>query len=210
MLPVLALSVGDVSGIGPEIAVRVLRNAEILRSARVRLYGPEEIIHAAAERFAPGIEPEEPGISDDQFFGQLLLDDLGTPSVAIGIADLADLIPDDAEDLLLIGEYVLVIGYPGLKLGKLVCGKIGKVRKLHHTVGDYLHLGYVALVIHNIYIGESHALFLYFSGELLGDGGVRVGNYLSGHRVDNRARQNRAFYTGAYCQLFIIFVTSHT
>lgn len=58
MLPVLALSVGDVSGIGPEIAVRVLRNAEILRSARVRLYGPEEIIHAAAERFAPGIEPE--------------------------------------------------------------------------------------------------------------------------------------------------------
>ena len=108
------------------------------------------------------------------------------------------------------GEGNLLVYSETVKLGKLVCGKIGKVRKLHHTVGDYLHLGYVALVIHNIYIGESHALFLYFSGKLLGDGGIRVSNYLSGHRVDNRARQNRAFYTGAYCQLLIVFIASHT
>ena len=58
MQPVLALSIGDVSGIGPEIAVRVLRNRELASAARIRLYGPEEIICKAAERFAPEIEPE--------------------------------------------------------------------------------------------------------------------------------------------------------
>lgn len=58
MQPVLALSIGDVSGIGPEIAVRVLRNRELASAARIRLYGPEEIIRKAAERFAPEIEPE--------------------------------------------------------------------------------------------------------------------------------------------------------
>ncbi len=58
MQPVLALSVGDVSGIGPEIAVRVLRNRELASAARIRLYGPEEIIRKAAERFAPEVDPE--------------------------------------------------------------------------------------------------------------------------------------------------------
>mgnify|MGYP000000241246 FL=1 len=56
--PVIALSVGDVAGIGPEIAVRVLRNEALASAAVIRLYGPEEIIRKAAERFAPEMSPD--------------------------------------------------------------------------------------------------------------------------------------------------------
>ena len=55
--PVIALSVGDAAGIGPEIAVRILRDKE-LTSAAIRLYGPEEIIRKAAELFAPEVSPD--------------------------------------------------------------------------------------------------------------------------------------------------------
>ena len=55
--PVIALSVGDAAGIGPEIAVRILRNKD-LTSAAIRLYGPEEIIRKAAELFAPEVSPD--------------------------------------------------------------------------------------------------------------------------------------------------------
>lgn len=57
-LPVIALSVGDVAGIGPEIAVRVLRNEALTSAAVIRLYGPEEIIRKAAERFTPETHPD--------------------------------------------------------------------------------------------------------------------------------------------------------
>lgn len=57
-LPVIALSVGDAVGIGPEIAVRILCNRMIASSAVVKLYGPEEIIRKAAELFAPRVSPE--------------------------------------------------------------------------------------------------------------------------------------------------------
>ena len=56
--PVIALSVGDAAGIGPEIAVRILRNKELTSAADIRLYGPAEIIRKAAELFAPEVTPD--------------------------------------------------------------------------------------------------------------------------------------------------------
>ena len=56
--PVIALSVGDAAGIGPEIAVRTLCDRELYSSATIRLYGPEPIIREAVSRFAPSISPE--------------------------------------------------------------------------------------------------------------------------------------------------------
>ncbi len=56
--PVIALSVGDAAGIGPEIAVRVLSDRTLVSSADIRLYGPESIICEAVRRFAPSISPE--------------------------------------------------------------------------------------------------------------------------------------------------------
>lgn len=56
--PVIALSVGDAAGIGPEIAVRILRDKELTSAAAIRLYGPEEIIRKAAELFAPEVSPD--------------------------------------------------------------------------------------------------------------------------------------------------------
>ena len=56
--PVIALSVGDAAGIGPEIAVRILRNKGLTSAADIRLYGPAEIIRKAAELFAPEVTPD--------------------------------------------------------------------------------------------------------------------------------------------------------
>ena len=56
--PVIALSVGDAAGIGPEIAVRVLKDRQLVSSADIRLYGPEAVLREALRRFAPEISPE--------------------------------------------------------------------------------------------------------------------------------------------------------
>ena len=56
--PVIALSVGDAAGIGPEIAVRALCCRDLAASADIRLYGPESIIREAIRRFAPSLTPE--------------------------------------------------------------------------------------------------------------------------------------------------------
>ena len=53
-LPRLALTVGDVSGIGPEISVRVASNPAFRELCSFVLYGPETVILDAAQRFAPG------------------------------------------------------------------------------------------------------------------------------------------------------------
>jgi len=69
-LPVIALSVGDVAGIGPETAVRILLDRDLLSSARIVLYGPEAVIRKAAELFAPSVQPEIVNTGDlsfDQF-----------------------------------------------------------------------------------------------------------------------------------------------
>ncbi|HEY7474127.1 MAG TPA: 4-hydroxythreonine-4-phosphate dehydrogenase PdxA, partial [Vicinamibacterales bacterium] len=50
--PVIAVTVGDPSGIGPEIALKAIRDPRVVASCRPRVYGP----HTAAEldAFPPG------------------------------------------------------------------------------------------------------------------------------------------------------------
>ena len=75
---------------------------------------------------------------------ELLLYDLGSPSVSIILTDCNDLIADNTENLSLIREKILVICYLGFKIRKLVENLIGfKMRepsKLHIDDGIGLNL----------------------------------------------------------------------
>ncbi|MDX9910688.1 MAG: 4-hydroxythreonine-4-phosphate dehydrogenase PdxA [Phycisphaerales bacterium] len=53
--PVLAVSMGDPGGIGPEVLVKALADPALRRSAKFRVLGCASVMHAAAER--AGIEP---------------------------------------------------------------------------------------------------------------------------------------------------------
>lgn len=53
--PVIAVSMGDPSGIGPEVLVKALADRALRRSARFRVYGLHTAMAAAADR--AGIEP---------------------------------------------------------------------------------------------------------------------------------------------------------
>jgi len=53
--PLLAVSMGDPGGIGPEVLVRALSDARLRSSARFRIYGSRGAMEAAAERV--GVEP---------------------------------------------------------------------------------------------------------------------------------------------------------
>lgn len=56
-LPLLALTMGDPAGIGPELAVRAAADAALQGMARMVVYGCPEVIQAAADRFSPGFQP---------------------------------------------------------------------------------------------------------------------------------------------------------
>ncbi len=56
-VPTIALSIGDVAGIGPELAAKILLDPEICESARIHFYGPEKVIRQALLLFAPGANP---------------------------------------------------------------------------------------------------------------------------------------------------------
>lgn len=52
-LPVIAFTMGDPSGIGPEIAVKVISSFQLHKLAEIRVYGSPDILREARERFAP-------------------------------------------------------------------------------------------------------------------------------------------------------------
>ncbi|WP_176012256.1 4-hydroxythreonine-4-phosphate dehydrogenase PdxA [Victivallis sp. Marseille-Q1083] len=56
-LPVIALTMGDPAGIGPELVVRAAADPVFRALAELVIYGPEAVIAEAAERFAPGSRP---------------------------------------------------------------------------------------------------------------------------------------------------------
>jgi len=56
--PLLALTMGDPAGVGPELAVRAAADPRLGRIARLRLYGCPAILAAAAARFAGGTMPD--------------------------------------------------------------------------------------------------------------------------------------------------------
>ncbi|MDD5596704.1 MAG: 4-hydroxythreonine-4-phosphate dehydrogenase PdxA, partial [Victivallaceae bacterium] len=51
--PRIALTMGDPSGIGPEIVVKAAADAELRKIADLVIYGCPDIIETAAARFAP-------------------------------------------------------------------------------------------------------------------------------------------------------------
>lgn len=70
-LPVLAVTLGDPSGIGPEIAVKAASDAQIRRSCVPLLVGDVRLVNIAAQRFVPGAVvrtvrlPLEEGVGED-------------------------------------------------------------------------------------------------------------------------------------------------
>lgn len=57
-LPVIALTMGDPAGIGPELAVKAAADPELSRLARIVIYGCPDIIETACRKFAPSLKPE--------------------------------------------------------------------------------------------------------------------------------------------------------
>ena len=54
--PVLALSMGDPAGVGPEIIVKAMANQELRRAARFVIHGANDVLTLAADRL--GIAPD--------------------------------------------------------------------------------------------------------------------------------------------------------
>ncbi len=51
-LPKIALTIGDVAGVGPEIAVKIAANRILKEKVKIILYGPNQIINMASAKFA--------------------------------------------------------------------------------------------------------------------------------------------------------------
>lgn len=66
-LPVLALTMGDPAGIGPELAVKAAASPELAGFARLVLYGCPDIIKEACRRFAPSLTPETVPVGNLKF-----------------------------------------------------------------------------------------------------------------------------------------------
>ena len=56
-LPLLALTMGDVNGVGPEILVKALANAEFRKYCNVVALGSIEAYHAARIEVGCGVAP---------------------------------------------------------------------------------------------------------------------------------------------------------
>jgi len=57
-LPVLAITMGDPAGIGPELAVRIAADPRWIGRARFVLYGEKSVLEEAARRWSGGVLPE--------------------------------------------------------------------------------------------------------------------------------------------------------
>ena len=68
-LPRIALTMGDPAGVGPELAVRLVRavSAEANPPAEILLYAASDVVEEAVRRFAPGLTPTVVPCSDLKF-----------------------------------------------------------------------------------------------------------------------------------------------
>ncbi|QSH42223.1 4-hydroxythreonine-4-phosphate dehydrogenase PdxA [Lentisphaerota bacterium ZTH] len=80
--PVIALTMGDPAGIGPEIAVKAAAKPELSGLAEIIVYGCPDIIKAAAKRFAGGNIPQIKAIGNLEFASV----PVATADAACGIA----------------------------------------------------------------------------------------------------------------------------
>ena len=65
--PVIALTMGDPAGIGPELAVKAANAAEFKNRCDIIIYGCPDIIRRAAEKFTPGFMPPLKAVGDLKF-----------------------------------------------------------------------------------------------------------------------------------------------
>ncbi|MBI4236098.1 MAG: 4-hydroxythreonine-4-phosphate dehydrogenase PdxA [Chloroflexi bacterium] len=56
-LPLIAVTVGDPAGIGPEVVVKALADRELWGMCRPLVVGPLAVVEAACRRFAPSLRP---------------------------------------------------------------------------------------------------------------------------------------------------------
>ncbi len=86
--PMLALTSGDPSGIGPEIVAAALKNPDVLASARILVVGPESVRPAGVETYDPSASAQDvswAASEDDRAWT------LGTATASGGRAALAAL-----------------------------------------------------------------------------------------------------------------------
>lgn len=60
-LPKIALTMGDASGIGPELLIKAIENPEFSQQAEFILYGEKSILEAAYQKFAQGLPQNKVG-----------------------------------------------------------------------------------------------------------------------------------------------------
>ena len=53
--PLLALTLGDIAGVGPEIVARALGDPKVRERARLAVFGPLKPLRSQMKQFAPGI-----------------------------------------------------------------------------------------------------------------------------------------------------------
>jgi len=63
--PLLALTLGDTAGIGPEIVIAALADAELRREARMLVVGDEGFLRARARRIGAAFEIESVESAED-------------------------------------------------------------------------------------------------------------------------------------------------
>lgn len=84
-LPLLAITMGDPAGVGPEIVVKALRHAEVYEQCRPLVVGDQRMLQAAAawlggHQHAPQIEPVATPADGDYRSGVITLLNLGNAS----------------------------------------------------------------------------------------------------------------------------------
>jgi 4-phospho-D-threonate 3-dehydrogenase / 4-phospho-D-erythronate 3-dehydrogenase len=52
----IAITIGDAAGIGPEIAIKVALDENVIGLCDVVIIGPEDLVRISAKKFAPGVE----------------------------------------------------------------------------------------------------------------------------------------------------------
>ncbi|MDT8324014.1 MAG: 4-hydroxythreonine-4-phosphate dehydrogenase PdxA [Bacteroidota bacterium] len=93
MLPLIAISIGDINGIGPEIVLKAFHRSDLLDNCRPVIYGPEDVILFYSQRLgmdvplqrltAPG-EAREGSVGYVVTQGALRQEDIGRPTAESG------------------------------------------------------------------------------------------------------------------------------
>lgn len=97
MLPLIAISIGDIHGIGPEITLKAFHRSDLLDSCRPVIYGPEDAIlhyrdqlgvNVPLQRLADPRDAAEGSVGYVVTRGSLRVEDIGRPTAESGQVSL--------------------------------------------------------------------------------------------------------------------------